>query len=75
MCGIAGRFDPAARASAEALGHQVQAMCDTLAHRGPDAEGAGADPAAGIHLGTAGCRWWGSARRAASPWARPTGGG
>jgi asparagine synthase (glutamine-hydrolysing) len=51
MCGIAGRFDPAARASAEALGHQVQAMCDTLAHRGPDAEGAWADPAAGIHLG------------------------
>jgi asparagine synthase (glutamine-hydrolysing) len=51
VCGIAGRFDPAARASAEALGHQVQAMCDTLVHRGPDAEGAWADPAAGVHFG------------------------
>ncbi len=51
MCGIAGRYDPAGRGGAEALGRQVQAMCDTLTHRGPDAEGGWADTATGIYLG------------------------
>jgi asparagine synthase (glutamine-hydrolysing) len=51
VCGVTGRFDPSSASSAEALGRQVQAMTDTLTHRGPDAEGAWSDPGPGIHFG------------------------
>ncbi len=51
MCGIAGRFDPAATCTAAALAEEVAAMTAALVHRGPDAEGTWADDQAGICLG------------------------
>ena len=51
MCGIAGLFDPGLTTGAEPMGHRVATMAGTLAHRGPDAEGAWCDPEAGIYLG------------------------
>lgn len=50
MCGIVGLFDPAGHSAAE-LGAVTQAMTDTLAHRGPDAEGIWVDGNSGIGLG------------------------
>jgi len=51
VCGIAGRFDPAATCSADELAEQVAAMTATLTHRGPDAEGIWADPESGVCFG------------------------
>ena len=51
MCGIAGLFDSAASAGAEALRAAALAMTDTLAHRGPDGDGVWTDAQAGLALG------------------------
>jgi asparagine synthase (glutamine-hydrolysing) len=48
MCGIAGFLGAPASGSPEA---SVKAMTDVIAHRGPDADGAWCDTAAGIALG------------------------
>ncbi|MGE4552767.1 MAG: asparagine synthase (glutamine-hydrolyzing) [Desulfovibrionaceae bacterium] len=47
MCGITGIFAPPGRLDAAAL----QAMTDSLAHRGPDDAGVWTDPEAGVGLG------------------------
>ncbi len=76
MCGIAGLFDPSATGGADSRADLTEAMAATLAHRGPDAVGFWADTWVGdLPSGTAGCRWWGWAQRAASPCARPTAAG
>ncbi len=49
MCGITGFLDPRA-SDAALLSAQAQRMADTLAHRGPDAEGVWADARAGLAL-------------------------
>ena len=51
MCGIAGLWDIAAATPADALRRLIQAMSDTLIHRGPDDGGLWIDEAAGIGLG------------------------
>ena len=51
MCGIAGFSMPGAGYGREALESLAGAMADGLAHRGPDARGAFADPSAGLGLG------------------------
>lgn len=50
MCGITGIWDISGTAP-DALGRQLRAMTDMLAHRGPDDSGAWLDEAAGIGLG------------------------
>lgn len=52
MCGICG-FWTGTGDEPEALKKQVRAMADTIRHRGPDSNGAWADPAAGLALGHA----------------------
>jgi asparagine synthase (glutamine-hydrolysing) len=51
VCGIAGFLDPGGNRVAEAMRRHVIAMTNSLAHRGPDDEGAWVDPAAGVGLG------------------------
>lgn len=51
MCGITGILDLSASQREGELRAAVDAMRDTLTHRGPDAEGTWIDPAAGIALG------------------------
>jgi asparagine synthase (glutamine-hydrolysing) len=51
MCGICGFIDPGASAPAEMLLSTVKAMCDRIAHRGPDNQGQWADPGFGVALG------------------------
>ena len=50
MCGIAGflAFQPVA---ADQGRHMLKSMCDSILHRGPDAEGLFVDPDAGVALG------------------------
>ncbi len=50
MCGIAGLL-LATQASATELGALTQGMTDTLAHRGPDADGVWIDDVSGVGLG------------------------
>ena len=51
MCGITGLFSPSATINAECLRASLARMTQTLAHRGPDAEGLWDNPAQGIGLG------------------------
>lgn len=51
MCGLAGFFDPAAGAAADAQRAVASRMAETLRHRGPDDTGAWVDAEAGIGLG------------------------
>ena len=51
MCGIAGFLDLKRRFNQSQAAELAQTMADRLAHRGPDASGSWADPAAGIALG------------------------
>jgi asparagine synthase (glutamine-hydrolysing) len=50
MCGIAGLLAGTASLEAQSLSH-VRAMCDAIAHRGPDDAGSWSDLDAGIVLG------------------------
>lgn len=50
MCGIAGLFEPSARAERTALEARARAMADALAHRGPDGCGIWCDADAGVAL-------------------------
>jgi asparagine synthase (glutamine-hydrolysing) len=51
MCGIAGFLDPRGSSDRATLETTARAMARAIAHRGPDDEGAWADPDAGIALG------------------------
>ncbi|MEW5913610.1 MAG: asparagine synthase (glutamine-hydrolyzing) [Thermodesulfobacteriota bacterium] len=51
MCGIAGFMQGGGRLGREELLAQVEPMCAALARRGPDDQGAWAEPAAGLALG------------------------
>ncbi len=51
MCGLAGFIDYARRQGREPLERLAREMAATLAHRGPDDEGAWADAEAGVALG------------------------
>lgn len=51
MCGIVGFLAPHGRFADEALRLRVGAMCEVLAHRGPDGSGLWVDAAGGIGLG------------------------
>jgi asparagine synthase (glutamine-hydrolysing) len=51
VCGIAGFLDPGRNRGPDAMRRHIVGMTDSLAHRGPDDEGAWADPTAGIGLG------------------------
>ena len=51
MCGIAGFLDPGNNRRPESMRRYVIDMTNSLAHRGPDDEGAWVDPNAGIALG------------------------
>ena len=51
MCGIAGFFDPGNERGPESMHRHVVDMTNSLAHRGPDDEGAWVDPMAGVALG------------------------
>ena len=51
MCGITGLLDVSASRRADDLRAVVDAMRDTLTHRGPDAAGTWLDAPAGIALG------------------------
>ena len=51
MCGLTGFVDFTRRTSAEDLGARVEAMAETLRHRGPDDDGAWTDAEAGVALG------------------------
>jgi len=51
MCGIAGLMDHRKRMSRGELADVARRMADTLAHRGPDADGAWVDDSAGVGLG------------------------
>ena len=51
MCGIAGFFDPGGNRGPEVMRQHVINMTNTLAHRGPNDEGAWVDPTAGVALG------------------------
>ena len=51
MCGIAGFLDPSAASSAAERTARVQAMCQAIAHRGPDDSGTYVEASAGIGLG------------------------
>lgn len=50
MCGFCGLFDFSGKDEAT-LESQVQAMADTMVHRGPDAQGVWADATHGVALG------------------------
>ena len=52
MCGIAGFLDPGGHRRPESMRRHVIGMTNTLAHRGPDDEGAWVDPIAGVALGS-----------------------
>jgi len=52
VCGIAGFLDSRSNCSRESMRRHVIDMTNTLAHRGPDDEGAWVDPTAGIALGS-----------------------
>jgi asparagine synthase (glutamine-hydrolysing) len=51
MCGIAGLFDRTRSRDEAGLLNATRAMCDAIAHRGPDGEGFWARAADGIALG------------------------
>ena len=51
MCGIAGFFDRTRSRDEAGLSRAVRAMCDAIAHRGPDGEGFRTIAADGIALG------------------------
>lgn len=51
MCGITGFIDGRGAQPRERLLRRVEAMTQTLRHRGPDAEGVWCEPAAGVALG------------------------
>ena len=51
MCGFAGIVDPGARKSRSELCGAVQAMAETMHHRGPDDAGAWIDETVGVGLG------------------------
>jgi asparagine synthase (glutamine-hydrolysing) len=51
MCGIAGFFDPSRNRDTDECEAIARRMVSTLAHRGPDDEGAWADAEAGVALG------------------------
>ena len=51
MCGLTGFLDFTRRTSAEDLGKRVEAMAETLRHRGPDDDGTWTDAEAGVALG------------------------
>jgi asparagine synthase (glutamine-hydrolysing) len=51
MCGIAGFFEPSRKRGVEDCEELARRMVSTLAHRGPDDEGAWADAGAGVGLG------------------------
>lgn len=51
MCGIAGLFDRTRSLNDTGLRHAVQAMCDAIAHRGPDGEGFWTRAEHGVALG------------------------
>tara|TARA_R110001606_G_scaffold363289_1_gene517296 strand:+ start:5011 stop:6912 length:1902 start_codon:yes stop_codon:yes gene_type:complete len=51
MCGIVGIWDFTASCSKDALADIAVRMGASLTHRGPDADGAWADPGAGVALG------------------------
>ena len=51
MCGIAGLIDHRRRLSRTELADVARRMADTLAHRGPDADGTWVDERAGVALG------------------------
>ena len=51
MCGIAGFLDLKRRFSQPQAAELARTMADRLTHRGPDAGGSWADPAAGVALG------------------------
>ncbi len=51
MCGICGFFQSADSGAREEARRVVEAMTDTLAHRGPDDQGIWLDPGAGVALG------------------------
>jgi asparagine synthase (glutamine-hydrolysing) len=51
VCGIAGFFDPGSNRGSDWMRRHVVVMTNTIAHRGPDDEGAWVDPASGVALG------------------------
>jgi asparagine synthase (glutamine-hydrolysing) len=51
VCGIAGFLDPGNERGPESMHRHVIDMTNSLAHRGPDDEGAWVDPTAGVALG------------------------
>jgi asparagine synthase (glutamine-hydrolysing) len=51
MCGIAGFFKPGSNRDPGSMRRHVIDMTNTLAHRGPNDEGAWVDPIAGVALG------------------------
>jgi asparagine synthase (glutamine-hydrolysing) len=51
VCGIAGFLDPGNTRGPESMRRHVIDMTNSLAHRGPDDEGAWVDPIAGVALG------------------------
>ncbi len=51
MCGLTGFVDFSRSTDAETLSRRVEAMANTLKHRGPDDEGTWADAEAGVALG------------------------
>ena len=51
MCGISGAIDRRRETSAEGLRAAASAMCESLAHRGPDGQAIWVDAPAGIALG------------------------
>jgi len=51
MCGIAGLLDPKGSAVADENRRIVQAMCDSIRHRGPDGHGYWDDSEHGVFLG------------------------
>src|SRR5690242_10816800 len=51
MCGIAGFFEPSRNRAMDERREIARRMASTLAHRGPDDEGAWADVEAGVALG------------------------
>jgi asparagine synthase (glutamine-hydrolysing) len=51
MCGITGAVETAASTPPDVLTARIDAMADTLAHRGPDDRGVWVDAAAGVGLG------------------------
>lgn len=52
MCGITGFFNPANTHSHDVMRGHIAVMTSTIAHRGPDDEGAWVEPASGVGLGS-----------------------